>query len=272
VDKQFFKMSTMVTVRNGAKARFWESAWLEGKAPRDLRKNRSVRDDLCNDNWTRGLWRMSDAEQMAELVTLWALILDVTLTEDEDTIRWKWTGNEIYTAKSAYKGHFVGSYCSFDSMAIWKSKTEGKCCFFAWLLVQRKILTADKLLARSWPCQPVCSLCDQEFESADHLCLQCVYAQEVWCRMEQASDGALLVPARNDSLQVWWKREMTAVSGKQKQKKASIMIYTTWNIWKERNRRILEGVSATTSGVVHMIKDEMSIRAAACCRDEVSND
>jgi hypothetical protein len=36
VDKHFFRMSTTVTVGNGAKARFWESAWLEGKAPRDL--------------------------------------------------------------------------------------------------------------------------------------------------------------------------------------------------------------------------------------------
>jgi hypothetical protein len=46
------------------------------------------------------------------------------------------------------------------------------------------------------------------------------------------------------------------------------MIYTTWNIWKERNRRIFDGKSATTSRVVQLIKDEMSVRAAACCRDE----
>jgi hypothetical protein len=50
-------------------------------------------------------------------------------------------------------------------MAIWKAKTEGKDRFFAWLLVQRKILTADKLLARNWPCNPMCPLCDQEDET-----------------------------------------------------------------------------------------------------------
>jgi hypothetical protein len=85
----------------------------------------------------------------------------------------------MYTAKSAYKVQLYGSFCSFDSMAIWKAKTEGKHRFFAWLLVQRKILTADKLIARQWPCNPVCQMCDQDLESADHLCLHCVIAQEV---------------------------------------------------------------------------------------------
>jgi hypothetical protein len=49
-------------------------------------KNQTVREYLCNDNWTRGLWRMFDAKQMAEPVTFWALIIGVQLTNEEDTI------------------------------------------------------------------------------------------------------------------------------------------------------------------------------------------
>jgi hypothetical protein len=37
----------------------------------------------------------------------------------------------------------------FDALAIWKAKYESKHRFFAWLLVQRKIITADKLLVRN---------------------------------------------------------------------------------------------------------------------------
>jgi hypothetical protein len=122
---------------------------------------------------------MTTVDEMAELVSLWALISEVHLTDAEDELKWKWTANGRYSARSAYAAHFAGSYCSFDCMAIWKAKTEGKHKFFAWLLVQSKILTTNKLITRSWPCNPTCLLCDQELESANHLCLQCVFSQQV---------------------------------------------------------------------------------------------
>jgi hypothetical protein len=64
--------------------------------------------------------------------------------------------------------------------SIWKAHAEGKLKFFAWLLVQAKILTADKLELRHWPCNPICSLCDQEAEIAAHICIHCPFAKEVW--------------------------------------------------------------------------------------------
>jgi hypothetical protein len=63
VDKQLFRASTTVVVGDGRRASFWESSWLGGRAPRDLapdqyrlawRKNRTVKEDLINNNWTRG--------------------------------------------------------------------------------------------------------------------------------------------------------------------------------------------------------------------------
>jgi hypothetical protein len=121
-------------VGNGAKVKFWESAWLDGRAPRDLalnlyklawRKNQFVKEDLTNDNWTRGLWHMTESAQMAELVTLWSLIIVCQLTEEEDTITWRWTKHGMYTRRSAYRAQFVGSYSTFNTRAIWSSKTEG---------------------------------------------------------------------------------------------------------------------------------------------------
>lgn len=67
VDRQLFRMSTRVTLGNGNKAKFWQSSWIDGMAPMDIaprlyrlawRKNRTVQEELQNDNWTRGLWRM----------------------------------------------------------------------------------------------------------------------------------------------------------------------------------------------------------------------
>lgn len=133
VDKQLFRASTQVVVGNVKRALFWESSWIDGKASQDLapqlyklawRKNQSIKEDLHNYNWTRGLWRMSSATEMVEFVYLWTLVSEVQLFEEEDTIRWKWTVHG--PTCSAYAAQHVRSFCSFDSMAIWKAKTKGK--------------------------------------------------------------------------------------------------------------------------------------------------
>jgi len=35
VDRQLFRASTVVTLGNGEKTSFWQSAWLNGQAPMD---------------------------------------------------------------------------------------------------------------------------------------------------------------------------------------------------------------------------------------------
>lgn len=273
VDKQLFRASTRVTVGNGNRARFWESAWLDGKAPRDLapnlyklawRKRQSVRDDMMNGNWTRGLWRMTTAEELAEMESLLMLLSEVHLTNREDKFVWKWTADGVYTAKSAYNAQLIGSHCTFVASAIWKAKTEGKHRFFTWLLVQEKILTADQLLARNWTCNPICPLCDQVQESAQHLCLSCVYAQEVWVLVNRWSEGLVMIPDRTIELLQWWNDAFVGMPKNNKRDRASLMIYTVWNIWKERNRRVFQGQSDTPHRVFALIKEEMKMRNMAC--------
>jgi hypothetical protein len=67
----------VVSVGNSCKVEFWESAWLDGRSPRDIapglyrlawRKHQSIKEDMHNDNWTRDIWRMSSVEEMAELI------------------------------------------------------------------------------------------------------------------------------------------------------------------------------------------------------------
>jgi hypothetical protein len=97
VDKQLFRVSTIVTVGDGAKASYWQSSWMDGRAPMDLfpdlfrlawRKNKTIREELENHNWTRGLWRMHSVEEMASFVQLWDLVQDVQLSDMPDSITW----------------------------------------------------------------------------------------------------------------------------------------------------------------------------------------
>lgn len=95
-DRQLFRESTIVTIGDGKKAKFWQSSWLNGMAPMDIaprlyklawRKNKTVHEALQQKNWLRGLWRMQDADTIAELVKLWGLIMQVQLTENQDSIQ-----------------------------------------------------------------------------------------------------------------------------------------------------------------------------------------
>ena len=64
---------------------------------------------------------------------------------------------------------------------------ENKCKFFAWTLVQKKILTSNNLALRGWSIQSPCPLCHLHAETSTHLCLSCSYAWEVWSSVMGAS-------------------------------------------------------------------------------------
>jgi len=110
--------------------------------------------------------------------------------------------------------------------------------FFAWLLVQCKVLTADKLMARQWPCNPVCVLCNQEQEMAAHLVLHCPFARLVWERVQAWAGQLVQVPNMSLDIVDWWQKEPAHLPKKTRRTKAAFMLYCAWNIWKERNRRI----------------------------------
>ena len=195
----------MITIGDGTRASFWQSSWLHGKAPMDVfpdlfklawRKNKTVKEEVHNQNWIRGLWRMQTVTEMANFVKLWDAVQEVQLCDQPDQITWKWTAHGKYTAKSAYNAQFVGSYSNFQGHSIWKADSEGKHKFFAWLLVQSKILTADKLMSRHWPCNPICPLCNNDQETAEHLVLHCNFARQVWEKMTDWSQQ-LVQPPQN---------------------------------------------------------------------------
>ena len=86
LDRQLFRCSTSVTIGDGRTASFWDSSWVRGHAPRDVapnlyklawRKCLSVREEIENQTWTRGLWRMSTATEMAEFIVLWEAVQQV---------------------------------------------------------------------------------------------------------------------------------------------------------------------------------------------------
>jgi hypothetical protein len=98
---------------------------------------------------------------------------------NQDKITWTLTTDGKYTAKSAYDAQFFGQIQQPQLQYVWKIRVEGKVQTFLWLLLQNRKWTAERLRARGLPHDDKYFLCDQEFETAKHLALQCPFAKEV---------------------------------------------------------------------------------------------
>lgn len=280
LDKQLFRASTTVSVGNGETTSFWQSSWLNGQAPMDIypdlfrfawRKNKSVKEELHKQNWTRELWRMETVSEMASFVAQWDRVQGLQLTREPDQIKRDWTTDGLYTAKSAYVAQFHGTYSTFEGDHIWKAEAEGKHKFFAWLLVQSRILTADNLMARQWHCNPAYTLCNLELETSPHLILHCNFARQVWDKMAAWTAGLIQVPDQGGEIMDWWQKELAHLPRKTRRLKAAMLMYGAWNIWKARNGLFFYQKITTPREVLQEIKAEVATRKMACGKPELSD-
>lgn len=182
----------MVSIGNGRKADFWESNWVGHQPLKYLAptlfthskgKHRTVHKALSDNQWIRDIRHDLTLALVQEFVQVHQQIWEsgITLVEDtEDTILWKWTNNDKYSAKSAYMAQFSGGTGSRAANLTWKCWAPSKCKNFMWLLLQNKIWTADRLQLRQWPNNYFCQLCYRNLETTQHLFKDCPYTKEVW--------------------------------------------------------------------------------------------
>jgi len=121
---------------------------LNGSSPKNLaphlfqksrRKNISVQKALHGNHWIDLVRPLTTGVEIREYAELWEVIqLQARDTNADDEITWRWTPNGEYTTKSAYRIQFIGRTKTSLFHPIWKAKTEPKCRFFAWLLLQKK--------------------------------------------------------------------------------------------------------------------------------------
>ncbi|OEL28732.1 hypothetical protein BAE44_0010249, partial [Dichanthelium oligosanthes] len=112
----------------------------------------------------------------------------------------------------------------------------------------------------------LCSPCAQEPETAEHLCLHFPFANEVWKRIRTWTGELVQVPEPGIAVDRWWMSALTALPKQARRLKASILIYTVWTLWKERNRRTFEGKSARPQQVVVFIEEETALRKLVVIR------
>jgi hypothetical protein len=270
-DRQLFAVATEITLGNGMLADFWSDRWLQGRAPREIapslfkiasRKRRNVKDALSNLRWILDLSRGLQPEMIGEVAELAMLLDEVTLNEeDQDKIRWRFEASGEYSASSAYLIQFEGAITSDIAPMIWEGWAPGKCRFFLWTAELNRILTADALQRRGWENEYFCQLCFRNLETPLHLLVECPWTRQIWVKIAQLYHLPSLNPTawnQITSIREWMHICIGSATGDDRKGAQSLALLATWEIWRERNRRIFEREALSVVALVRRIRDEAS--------------
>ena len=129
-------------------------------------------------------------------------------------------------------------YSPMDHM-VWKA-CPPKVKFFAWLAIQDRIWTDDRLGRRGWANCGLCQLCKREQETGPHLFFKCRYTLRLWRAIIEklglhhvnTSEWHL-----DDSVNAWWDKR-TDNRNPNWHAMTSLTMLISWTVWNERNARV----------------------------------
>jgi hypothetical protein len=130
---------------------------------------------------------------------------------------------------------------------------ENKCKFFSWLL-QNRLWTADMITRHGGQANTICHLCRAHPESAIHIMAQCPFTQ-LWIQVASWMGIHIQPPPQTNyrKLETWW-NDMAHIWRNDAKEIEQQFIYTIWNIWKERCRRVYDNKAMIGSQLLHTIK------------------
>jgi hypothetical protein len=274
-EKEFFFASTHMTIGNGQRTLFWEDRWIDGRAVREIapllydcipkrrRRTRTVANGLPANRWARDIQGVIGLQEIGQYLQLWHLIEHTALTEDPDTLIWKWTTNGVYSAHSAYLASFHGAITCANWRLNWRTWAPPKVKFFQWLANLDRCWTADRLARRGLQHPPRCPLCDQEAETIKHLMLECPLSRQVWHETIAWLRIPCLPPDGEDTLNDWWRSARHGTPKQMHKGLASVALLVPWMVWKHRNECIFDGIQPSFHALMTKIKNEASMWARA---------
>ena len=119
---------------------------------------------------------------------------------------------------------------------------------------------ADNMLKRGWVCDPVCRLCRVTDESCLHLFLKCPFSGQVWDLVQQKLQITFNPPPADAAdLSLWWLHQISTRSKSAAPSLNAVITLVCWTIWKERNARTFNNVSATVPQVFSKIVEEAAV-------------
>lgn len=139
---------------------------------------------------------------------------------------------------------------------IWRSWAPLNIKFFLWLASQNHCWTADRLARRGMQHNPVCGLCSQEDETLHHILVGCTFSRVTWHEVVSWCRLPMPTPDGTVTFFSWWSDAAAAAPHCLRKGFASLVIITSWAIWKHRNAIIFEAAQPSHTQLLSSIKDE----------------
>lgn len=237
------------SVGRGNLVLFWEDIWINGSSicqlapsiydavPARFRNHRTVAEALLNKRWIQDITGALGMQAILEYLSLWPVMKSIQLSDQEDSLHWRWETSGEYSSRSAYQAQFLGRI-RFQSSPIQKSLASPKCRYFIWLVALNRYQTADRLRKRGLPHPAKCVLCDQCEESIDHLLIVCPESCQLWWMALNAIGHAGCLPLSDSSFHLWLCDSTMKQCKEHRRGFDTIVALVAWTIWKERNNRV----------------------------------
>lgn len=222
-----------------------------------IKARRTVAQALTNSNWIDDIKKPINIDLFLQVLAISeeCSLINISPTE-EDKWSWSWETKGTFTTKSVYKAHYAAKISCDLATAIWGSWAPLRCKFAAWLFIRNRVWTADRLAKRGLPHNEKCSFCNTNEEDAQHLFMGCAISNIIWSKVLTWANFQTMIPPISISLQNWWQEARKTVAGKRLKKFDSIVMLTSWSIWKERNNRVFEKTSKPANVICDQIIKE----------------
>ncbi|KAI3467964.1 hypothetical protein Pfo_024627 [Paulownia fortunei] len=150
----------------------------------------------------------------------------------------EWQHNGVYRHKKVW------------AKEIWRNSLTPKHSFIVWLCAKSRILTKDRI--KFLETDGICTLCERDYETAQHLFFGCPFTREIWNRIRGWLGIDTSMSTIHSALK-WLKKEYRSNSWQNSAKKSAFAC-TVYQIWNTRNRKIFENEPALLDTIICKIK------------------
>ena len=263
----YFKECLKGKCGDGSSIRFWLDCWIldgpiKDKFPRLYILDRS-KDCLVRDKWVgdteNGYWSLRlnlqsmSEEEATEWVGLQLILQSVKLNARSDGWSWVGIGDESFSVQAVKKSmqdhRSYGEWFRYK----WINWVPLKCNILAWRAEMNRLPTALALARRNvFVNDQVCSLCNFDFETSEHLFTGCGFSNGVWSSIASWCGINNIFAFEIRDLLEWHKFFQGDKRGKLLIQ--GIIIVSFWEIWGARNKKIFNNKVPKVQEVVRNIK------------------
>ncbi|KAJ6832945.1 uncharacterized protein M6B38_342420 [Iris pallida] len=189
-------------------------------------------------------------------------IEDIHIHRDGMTDRWEWAGiiDGKFLSRNVYEMTRRRGPVVEWAKVVWTSGVAMKMKLCTYKAIRNRLLTRERLARIGVEVANMgCVLCGGGgTETRDHLFFVCAFSNHVWqhCRRKSGFTGG-----QNSELTVILE-ELMQIKDRRKDifNSARIrLLSAVWHVWRERNRRIFEGIGITLSGVINNLEADVMI-------------